>query len=76
MQRIFSRPKPTYVGLVVAIVGFFALSGIGQGDKSTSWTWLGDTGWALFLVSILVTILYTVGLLVRVSRGRTRRQTG
>ena len=77
MQRIFSRPKATYVGLVVAIVGFFALSAVGnQGDKHTSWTWLGNIGWALFLLSIVTTLIYTVVLLVRFSRGRTRRQTG
>jgi hypothetical protein len=77
MQRIFSRPKATYVGLVVAIVAFFSLSAVGnQGDKNTSWTWLGDIGWTLFLLSILATLIYTVALLVRFSRGRTRRQTG
>ena len=77
MQRIFSRPKATYVGLVIAIVGFFALSAVGnQGDKNTSWTWLGDIGWALFLLSVLTTIIFTVAMVVRLSRGRTRRQTG
>ena len=71
MSRIFNRPKVVYVALVVAIVAFFALSGIGQSDnKSSSWTWLGDTGWWLFQLSILATILYTIALVVRTVRRR------
>jgi hypothetical protein len=66
MGRIFNRPKATYVVLVVAIVAFFALSGVGQNDnKDTSWTWLGDTGWWLFQLTILATVVYTIALLVR-----------
>ena len=30
MRKIFDRPKVTYVVLVVAIVGLFALSGVGN----------------------------------------------
>ena len=71
MSRIFNRPKVAYVVLVVAIVGFFALSGVGQsGDKNGSWTWLGDTGWWLFQLSILATIVYTIALVVRALRRR------
>ena len=66
MSRIFNRPKVAYVVLVVAIVGFFALSAVGNtGDHDTDWTWLGNIGWALFLISILATIVYTVALVVR-----------
>ena len=66
MGRIFSKPKVTYVVLVVGIVVFFALSGIGQNDnKDSSWTWLGETGWWLFQLTILATIVYTVALIVR-----------
>lgn len=66
MSRIFSRPKVAYVLFVVGIVVFFALSGIGQsGDKNSSWTWLGDTGWWLFQLTILATIVYTIALVVR-----------
>ena len=66
MGRIFSKPKVTYVVLVVAIVAFFGLSAVGNtGDKSTDWTWLGNIGWAMFLISILATIVYTVALVVR-----------
>ena len=71
MSRIFNRPKVAYVVLVVAIVAFFALSGVGQsGDKNSSWTWLGDTGWWLFQLSILATVVYTVALVVRSIRRR------
>jgi peptidoglycan/LPS O-acetylase OafA/YrhL len=66
MTRILNRPKVTYVVLVVAIVGFFALSAVGNtGDHDTDWTWLGDIGWWAFLVSILALIVYTITLAVR-----------
>jgi len=73
MQRLFDRPKVTYVALVVMIVGFFALSSVGNtGDKDTNVTWIGNIGWALFLVSILLTIVYTVTLAVRAVMRRRR----
>lgn len=66
MGRIFNRPKVTYVVLVVAIVGFFGLSAVGNtGDKNTDWTWLGNIGWVMFMLSILATIVYTVAMVVR-----------
>lgn len=75
MQRIFSRPKVTYVVLVVAIVGFFALSAVGNSgtdaeNAKSGVTWIGNTGWFLFLLSILTTILYTVALAIRAIRRR------
>jgi hypothetical protein len=73
MQKLFGRPKVTYVVLVVAIVGFFALSAVGNsGDKNTNVTWIGNIGWAMFLISILATVAYTVALLVRTVRNRRR----
>ena len=69
MSRIFNKPKVVYVGLVVAIVAFFALSAVGQSDNS-SWTWLGNTGWWLFQLTILATIVYTIALVVRTVRRR------
>ena len=76
MSRIFNRPKVAYVVLVVAIVAFFALSAVGQHDnRTTSWTWLGNTGWALFLISILATIVYTVALVVRTIMHRRNAAT-
>jgi len=75
MSRIFSRPKLAYVVLVVAIVAFFGLSAVGNtGDHDTNWTWLGDIGWWMFLLSILSTIVYTVALIVR-SVARRRNAT-
>ena len=66
MQRLFDRPKAVYVVLVVMIVGFFALSAVGNtGDKDTNVTWIGNIGWAMFMLSILLTIVYTVALAVR-----------
>jgi hypothetical protein len=70
MQRVFGRPKIVYVGLVVAIVGFFALSAVGNSgtdaqNKASNVTWIGNIGWAMFMISILATILYTAALVVR-----------
>ena len=71
MRKIFERPKVTYVVLVVAIVGFFALSAVGNtGDHDTNVTWIGNIGWAMFLLSLLATILYTIALGVRTIRSR------
>jgi hypothetical protein len=75
MSRVFERPKVAYVVLVVAIVGFFALSAVGNSgtdaqNKASGVSWIGDIGWALFLLTILATILYTVALLVRTLRRR------
>ena len=70
MQRLFGRPKVVYVALVVAIVGFFALSAVGNTgtdaqNKASGVTWIGNIGWAMFMLSILATVVYTVALAVR-----------
>jgi hypothetical protein len=80
MRRVFERPRVTYVVLVVAIVGFFALSAVGNNgtdaqNKASGVTWIGDIGWAMFMLSILVTVLYTVVLLVRTLRRRRSNVT-
>ena len=70
--RIFERVKVTYVVLVVAAVGLFALSAVGQSDGS-NWSWVGAIGWFGFMLTILLLIVFTVTLLVRtlVRRRRT-----
>jgi DMSO/TMAO reductase YedYZ heme-binding membrane subunit len=78
MQRLFERPKVVYVVLVVAIVAFFALSAVGNSgtdaqNKASGVTWIGNIGWAMFLISILATVLYTVAL---VARALVRRRRG
>jgi hypothetical protein len=71
MSSIFERPKVTYVVLVVAIVGFFALSAVGNtGDHNTKYTWIGNIGWAMFLLSLLATVVYTIVLAIRAMRHR------
>ena len=78
MQRLFERPKVVYVALVVAIVAFFALSAVGNTgtdaqNKASSVGWIGNIGWAMFLLSILATVLYSVALVVRTLVRRRRR---
>ena len=77
MQRLFERPKVVYVVLVVAIVGFFALSAVGNSgteaqNKASGVEWVGNIGWAMFLLSILATLLYTIALVVRALARRRR----
>jgi hypothetical protein len=77
MQRLFGRPKVVYVAFVVAIVGFFALSAVGNSgtdaqNKASGVTWIGDIGWTLFLLTVLATILYTVAFVVRTLVRRRR----
>lgn len=77
MQRLFARPKLVYVGLVVALVAFFALSAVGNTgtdaqNKASSVGWIGNIGWAMFMLSVLATILYSVALLVRTIMRRRR----
>ncbi|MDQ1706235.1 MAG: hypothetical protein QOF18_2601 [Frankiaceae bacterium] len=69
MARIFSRPKRVYVALVVLMVGLFALSGVGQTDGS-SVSWIGAIGWFGFLLTVLVTLIYTLALAIRAAVGR------
>ena len=77
MQRMFERPKVVYVALVVGIVAFFALSAVGNNgtdaqNKASGVTWIGNIGWALFLLTILSTVLYTVALVIRALLRRRR----
>jgi hypothetical protein len=69
MRTVLDRPKLVYPVLVVLIVGFFALSAVGQG-KGDSDAWIGDTGWFLFLLTVLATLVYTVIQVVRTLRRR------
>lgn len=75
MQRIFSNPKVTYVVLVVAIVAFFGLSAVGntgtdEQNKHSSVGWIGSIGWGAFLITVLLTIVFSGALLVRTLRRR------
>jgi hypothetical protein len=75
MRRLFERPKTTYVVLVVAIVGFFALSAVGNTgtdaqNKASGVTWIGNIGWAMFMLTVLLTIVYSLVLAIRAVRRR------
>ena len=77
MARLFARPKLVYVGLVVALVAFFALSAVGNTgtdaqNKASNVSWIGDIGWTMFMLSVLATILYSIALLVRTIVRRRR----
>jgi hypothetical protein len=70
MARVFDRPKLAYVVFVVLMVGLFALGGVGQNDGS-KWSWVGAIGWFGFLITALVTVLYSVLLVARMLRRRS-----
>ena len=72
-----TRPKAVYATLAVAIVGLFALSAVGNTNDAHKAThgaeyWIGAIGWFGFLLALLLTILYTVAVLVSSVRGRRR----
>jgi uncharacterized membrane protein len=69
MRTIIERPKRVYPILVILLVGFFALSAVGQ-SKGDDLSWIGNTGWALFMLTILATLMYSVVQLVRTMRRR------
>jgi hypothetical protein len=75
MQSLFAKPKAVYTVLVVAMVGLFALSAVGntgEGAKQRDDGWkdvVGGIGWWGFCLAFLLTIGFSVALLVR----RTRR---
>ncbi|HJQ43928.1 MAG TPA: hypothetical protein VJ831_12645 [Jatrophihabitantaceae bacterium] len=64
MGTLLDNPKKVYPVLVVLIVGLFALSAVGQG-KGDSLSWVGAIGWFGFLITLLVTIVYSISLLFR-----------
>jgi hypothetical protein len=75
MQRVFERPKVTYTGLVVLMVALFALSAVGNNgtdaeNKASGVTWIGNIGWAGFMLTVLATILFSIALAIRAVRSR------
>ncbi|MDT7536658.1 MAG: hypothetical protein QOI82_243 [Actinomycetota bacterium] len=75
MSRLFDRPKVTYTALVVLMVGLFALSAVGNNgtdaeNKASGVTWIGNIGWAGFLLTVLATILFSIALAIRALRSR------
>lgn len=72
-RQLVNHPIRTLAVLLVLAFGFFQLSASGQ--PGTYWqngpSWLGSTGWILFLVCALA-FLVSAGYLV-VRRVRTRR---
>lgn len=71
-HQLNTHPIRTLAALLVLAFGFFQLSASGQ--PGTYWengpTWLGSTGWILFLVTALSFVVSAVYLVVRRSRAR------
>lgn len=76
MSALFAKWKTVYTVLIVLLVSTFALSSIGntgtdaQNDSDPN-NWIGSLFWVAFGLTLLVTIAYTVGLLVSRMRGRS-----
>jgi hypothetical protein len=61
--------------LVVLMVGLFALSAVGNNgtdaeNKASGVTWIGNIGWAGFMLTVLATILFSIALAIRAVRSR------
>jgi protein-S-isoprenylcysteine O-methyltransferase Ste14 len=71
-QQLVNHPVRSLATLLVLAFGFFMLSASGQ--HGTFWedgpTWLGSTGWILFLVTALTFLVATGYVVVRRARGR------
>ena len=73
---VFEKPAAVYGALVPLLVVFWFLSGMARGLTPTTGGWqyrVGATSWALFGLVLLLTVLYTIALLVR--RVAFRRST-
>ena len=66
-RRLLGRPQVIYRVLVPLLVVFWFAGGIGGGKTSSDGGtyWLGATGWAGFLLTLLITVLFTLTLLAR-----------
>jgi hypothetical protein len=69
LRVAFDRPVLTYRVLVPALVVFWFVSSVGQHHDDPSahhpHEWVGRTGWVLFAVAFVATVLFTIVLLVR-----------
>jgi uncharacterized membrane protein YhaH (DUF805 family) len=75
MSALFAHPKRVYLALAITIVAGFALSAVGNSgteaeNAASDVGWIGAVGWFAFLVAILLTLLFTVALLLRRLRHR------
>lgn len=78
IRLVFDRPLLTYRVLVPLLVIFWFVSSVGQSEDHSApaderWDWIGTTGWVLFGVVFLATVLFTIVLLARriLRRGAT-----
>ncbi len=65
MRRLLDRPQMAYRILVPLLVVCWFVGGIGA-DKTSSdggTYWVGATGWAGFLLTLLITVLFSIVLL-------------
>jgi hypothetical protein len=66
-RRLLGRPQIVYRVLVPLLVMFWFVGGIGK-DKTSSeggTYWVGAISWAGFLVTLLITVLFTITLIAR-----------
>lgn len=78
MRGLFEKPKTVYGILVPLLVGLWFLSGVG-GDRTPSDPGalyrIGATAWFFFGLMLVITVVYTLTLLVRRLTGAGRRAT-
>ncbi len=68
LRKLVERPGTVYRVLVPSLVVWWFVSGIGGGDKTSrdgGLYYAGATGWALFLVTLLVIVMFSVVVVAR-----------
>jgi len=69
-MNLLDRPKRVYPVLVVLLVGLFALGGVGQNENHGVASVIGAIGWFSFLFVVLLTLVYSLALMIHTRRRR------
>ena len=71
-MNLLDRPKRVYPVLVVVLVGLWLLGRIGRHKHASDGAayYVGAVGWFGFLITVVLTLLYSLALGIHVLRGK------